>query len=255
MTNREPRFSDSFLHISGETPAATLTPGATTGTEITFTAGSSVFASTDVGRIIQFRGDDQFHRALITGYTSGTEVTCSILRDFPDTDPITSGAWTLSRNTCDKLEHLEGETVSILVDGGTHPPRTVTNGEITLEGQYTDITIGLGYVQEIELLDVDFGSAVGTAFAARSKVNDVALELFESIGGFIGYEEKDLREIVFREGTDTMNEGIPLFTGTKTPRPKGGWRDSIKTLVRQTDPLPLTVLSIVIRGQVSDSTG
>lgn len=260
VTNREARFSDSFIHTSGETPAGTLTPSATTGTGVTFTAGSSVFASGDVGRVIQYNNTDSQgvltrSRALITSFTSGTEVDATVLRDFPDTSIISSGNWTLSNNVCGKLDHLEGEQVSILVDGGTHPAQTVTNGSVTLNGQYTDITIGFGYVQEIELVDIDFGSAVGTAYGGRSKVNEIFLELFETMGMFIGFDEDTLREVVFREGNDTMNEGVPLFTGTKTPRPKGGWRDTIKTLIRQVDPLPLTVLAIVIKGTVSDETG
>lgn len=253
--NRLAAFSDSHVHYSGEKPATTLTPSATTGTGINFTAGGSVFASTDVGRIIQYKNGTIYSRALITAYTSPTVVVATVLRDFPNTSAIASQSWTLSTNTYDKLDHLEGETVSILADGGTKPSQTVTNGTITLTGQYTDVVIGLGYIQELELLDIDFGSAVGTAYAARGKVNEVDIDLFESMGGFIGYDENSLTEIVYRDGTDIMNEGVPLFTGSKTPRPKGGWRNSIKTLIRQVDPLPLTVLGIVIKGQVSDATG
>ena len=254
--NREANFSDSHIHFTGEKPAATLTPAATTGTGINFTAGSAVFTSADVGRIIQHKnGDGIYSRALITEFTSTTVVVATILRDFPSTSAIASQSWTLSMTDYDKLDHLEGETVSILADGGTQPSQVITNGMITLSGQYTDVTIGLGYIQEIELLDIDFGSAVGTAYAARSKVNEVDIDLFESMGGFIGYDEDSLTEIVYRQGTDIMNEGVPLFTGSKTPRPKGGWRDSTKTLIRQIDPLPLTVLGIVIKGQVSDATG
>ncbi len=260
VVNREAEFSDSHIRFTGEEPATTLTPAATTGDAIEFTAGSAVFASTDIGRIIQYKnldsnGDPIFSRALITTFTDTTHVDANILRDFPNTSAIVSGAWTLSTTLYEKLDHLEGETVSILADGGTQPSQVVTNGAITLTGQYTDVTFGLGYIQEWELLDIDFGSAVGTAYASRSKVNEVDLDLFETMGGFIGYDEDSLTEIVYRQGIDIMNEGVPLFTGSKTPRPKGGWRDSIKTLYRQSDPLPVTILGVVIKGQVSDATG
>ena len=254
--NREAAFSDSHVHFTGEEPTATLTPAATTGTGINFTAGSPVFTSTDVGRIIQYKnGDSVYSRALITAFANSTVVVVTILRDFPNTSAIASGSWTLSTTDYKRLDHLEGETVSILADGGTQPSQVVTNNQIILSGQYTDVIIGLGYIQEIELLDIDFGSAVGTAYSARSKVNEVNIDLFESMGGFIGYDEDSLREIIYSQGNRIMNEGNPLFTGSKTPRPKGGWRDSIKTLIRQTDPLPLTVLGIVVKGEVSDSTG
>ena len=46
-------YSDSHVSFSGEKPDATLTPAAVTGLSITFTAGSSVFSSSDVGRLIR----------------------------------------------------------------------------------------------------------------------------------------------------------------------------------------------------------
>lgn len=251
-SNKLAKFSDSFVNFTGEEPATTLTPGATTGDGVTFTAGSSIFTASDVGRVIQ-NGRSGGKAKIVT--QSGTTCTANILRDFSSTDAIASGAWTLSNNTYDKLDHLEGESVSVLADGGTKPKATVTNGSITLSNQYTDVTIGLGYTQEIETLDIDFGSQVGTAFGSRSKINEVGIYYFESVGGFIGYDSDSLTEIVFREGTDIMNEGVPLFTGLKSLRPKGGWRDKNKTLIRQTDPLPMTILGMVVKGQVSDQTG
>lgn len=72
-------------------PAATLTPGATSGTGVTFTADASVFAWGDVGKKIT-AGDGV---ATITGYTSGTEVTASISAAFASTDPIAQWWWRL----------------------------------------------------------------------------------------------------------------------------------------------------------------
>jgi hypothetical protein len=252
-TVKNAKFADSFIYTSGEEPAATLTPAATTGSSITFTAGSAVFAATDVGRIIQ---NGQYGgKALITAYTDTTHVDADILRDFTDTSAIAAGSWTLSKILYDKLDHLEGETVSILADGGVQPQQTVTNGAVTLANQYTDVCIGLGFTQEFELLDIDFGSDTGTAYGSKSKVNEVVLDFFESMGGAIGYDSSKLTDIVFRDGTNLMNEGVPLSTGEIFERPIGGWQDSNSTLFRNTDPLPSTVLGMVVKGQVSDQTG
>lgn len=72
-------------------PAATLTPGAVTGTDITVTAGSSVFSAGDLGKFIFGNGGV----ARITKYTSGTSVKVKILVDFYDATAIASGSWTL----------------------------------------------------------------------------------------------------------------------------------------------------------------
>lgn len=72
-------------------PATTLTLGAVTGTGVTFTAGSSVFLSGDVGRLIT----SGVGRASITAFVSGTVVTCDIMDDFSSTGPIASGSWAM----------------------------------------------------------------------------------------------------------------------------------------------------------------
>ncbi len=80
-------------------PAATLTPGAgattvdTTG--VTFTAGSAVFASTDVGRQIVNRESGGTGKATITGFTSTTVVTATIDEAFDNLTAIASGDWRL----------------------------------------------------------------------------------------------------------------------------------------------------------------
>jgi len=81
-----------------KTFAATLTPGATTGTGVTFTASAAVFLSntpndeaSDVGKQII----SGVSKAVITATVSDTVVTADIIDDFADTDPIAAGDWAL----------------------------------------------------------------------------------------------------------------------------------------------------------------
>lgn len=75
--------------ISGGT--ITLTPAATTGDSINFTASSACFLEGDVGRVIKYGAA----RALIVTYTNTSVVAADILSAFPDTDPIPAGEWLL----------------------------------------------------------------------------------------------------------------------------------------------------------------
>lgn len=75
------------------TPAATLTPAATTGTGINFTASAAVFTSADVGKTLENQAGTGV--ALITGFTSTTVVVATITTDFPNTSAIASGSWRL----------------------------------------------------------------------------------------------------------------------------------------------------------------
>lgn len=70
---------------------ATLTPGATTGDGVTFTASSAVFLAGDVGRIIISGAA----RATIVTFTDTTHVDADIIDDFPDTNPIAADDWRL----------------------------------------------------------------------------------------------------------------------------------------------------------------
>jgi hypothetical protein len=75
----------------GYKPAATLTPAATSGTGINFTASAASFLDTDVGRqLINLGG---VGRAVITAFTSTTVVVCTIIENFPSTSAIASQSW------------------------------------------------------------------------------------------------------------------------------------------------------------------
>jgi GH35 family endo-1,4-beta-xylanase len=79
-------------------PAATLTLGAMSGAGVSASAGSAVFASTDVGKVI-VSGNGA---AVIVSYTSSTAVTVNITAAFGGTS-IGSGAWSLQLSRTDAL--------------------------------------------------------------------------------------------------------------------------------------------------------
>lgn len=90
----------------GLEPNTTLTPGATTGTGVTFTAGAAgTFLASDAGRVIVSGAS----RASIVTYSSGTQVVCDILDAFASTDPIASGSWEIQGSP----------VVSVTPSGGT----------------------------------------------------------------------------------------------------------------------------------------
>ena len=78
--------------LATSNPSETLTASATSG-NITLTAGGSVFTSDHVGQFVE--SNDNFGRAKIIKYVSGTEVKAATDVPFFSTDAIASGAWTL----------------------------------------------------------------------------------------------------------------------------------------------------------------
>lgn len=138
------------------------------------------------------------------------------------------------------LDHLIGKTVDIVGDGAVYPQKVVSaGGAVDLEGSSgcTDIEVGLPYESELETMRPEFPIS-GTSQGIPKHWSEVYVRLYKSIGVTIGDEM-----IPFRVSDDYMGEGVETFTGDKRVS-KLGWDKEGRIRVRQTQPLPLTVLSI-----------
>jgi len=171
--------------------------------------------------------------------------------DFTETDNTTfnfldsqleySGSAT---TTITGLEHLEGQAVSILADGSTHPDKTVSSGAITLDRSSTKVKVGLSYTSLLQTMRLDAGAANGTSQGKTKRIYDISLRLFESVGVEVGPDLSNMERIPFRSSADDMDTAIPVFTGDKEIEFRGNYETDGFIFVRQTQPLPLTVLSL-----------
>lgn len=242
-------FADSCYTYSGYKPTTTLTPSAVSGSSITFTAGAATFADTDIGRHIR----SGTGIAVIKTYSNNTTVTANIVSNFSSTSAISSQSWSLSTNYVTDLHHLEGETVSILADGGKHPDRVVTNGRVELQNQSTFCTVGLGYRRIVETLNIDDGTVFGSGLGAKSQVNKVTVDVLNSVGFSIGSSSSNAKVIEFRRTSDLMSIGSPVFTGLIDVPPFIGFDDEYKVYIEHTAPLPLTIRALNLKGFINDS--
>ena len=154
--------------------------------------------------------------------------------------------------TLSNLEHLEGQVVSILADGATHPDRTVTSGSITLDRSAKNVKIGLNYISLLQTMRLDAGSQDGTSQAKTKRIYDITVRMFETIGVEVGPNLSDMERIPFRSSADLMDEGIPPFTGDKEVEFRGNYETDGFIYVRQTQPLPFTILSLYPRLVTND---
>lgn len=143
------------------------------------------------------------------------------------------------------LDHLEGETVSILADGATHPDKIVASGSITLDRSATKVHVGKGFVTDIETMPIDAGQAEGTAQGRTKRISTVTLRLYQSVGAEIGSEPGNLDRIPFRSSADLMDTALPLFTGDIRAAFPKGYGTNISMYIRQSQPLPLTILALI----------
>ena len=145
------------------------------------------------------------------------------------------------------LSHLEGQTVSVLANGATHPDVTVSSGQITLARSATKVKVGLPYTSLLQTMRIDAGAQNGTSQSKTKRIYEITARLYESIGIEVGPDLNNMERIPFRSSANAMNSGISVFTGDKEIEFRGNYETDGFIFVRQTQPLPLTVLSLYPR--------
>lgn len=148
-------------------------------------------------------------------------------------------------DTISGLSFLEGKTVNILADGAVHPQRTVTGGSITLDVEASKVQIGLPIEADLNTLPLAMQIDSGFGQGRYKNINKVWIRVHESSGIFVGPTADKLTEAKQRTtepwGTPPAlkSEEIPVLL---TP----AWADSGQVFIRQSDPLPLTIVSLTM---------
>ena len=150
------------------------------------------------------------------------------------------------------LAHLEGQTVSVLADGATHPDKVVNSGAIVLERAASKVKVGLSYTSLLQTMRIDAGSQNGTSQSKTKRIYEITARLYESIGVEIGPDLANMERIPFRSSANAMDSGINVFTGDKEIEFRGNYETDGFIFVRQTQPLPLTILSLYPKLQTND---
>lgn len=147
------------------------------------------------------------------------------------------------------LDHLEGKTVSILGDGAVRPPQVVVGGEVELDAPASKAHVGLPITADIQTLPVVLEMAAYAQGRAKN-VNQVFLRVFQSLGINAGPALDQLTEYQTRT-TETFGSPPDLKDGEVQVTVEGNWEnDGAQVYVRQTDPLPLTIVNLTLELEV-----
>jgi hypothetical protein len=237
-------FLDSQLNYSGAT--STL-DGAITNSDTTITLDdASSFTTTGTikigSEIITYTGKSSND---LTGCTRGTNSTTAAAH--------VNGKEVLQVvNSFAGLSHLEGETVSVLADGSTHPNKIVSSAAITLNRFVNKAKVGLSFISLLQTMRIDAGSQNGTSQSKTKRIYEITLRLYESIGVEVGPDLSNMERIPFRSSANPMDSGIAVFTGDKEIEFRGNYETDGFIFVRQNQPLPLTILSLYPKLQTND---
>lgn len=152
-------------------------------------------------------------------------------------------------STLTGLSHLEGQMVDILGNGAVYASQIVTGGQVTgLSPQVTRAEVGLHFDSTLLTMRPEAGGDNGeTAQGGRKRFSSVIVRLDSSIGVTINEEQVELRT-----PDDPMDGPVPLFTGD-VKAANLGWDTDARIMVKQTQPLPLTVLCIIGDLDVNES--
>jgi hypothetical protein len=151
------------------------------------------------------------------------------------------------------LNHLEGVSVTILADGAAHADKTVTGGTITLDRSASKIHIGYGYTSLVETLRMEAGAEDGIAQGKIKRIHGVTARFYQTVGAELGPDINNLDRLPFRDSSMNMDQAVPLFNGDKEISFPSGYDNDAKIVIRQTQPLPMTVLAIMRRSNTFDA--
>ena len=251
---------DNFFVDSGATYNGTNTNGSQTvtisggtnytkGEDLTVTANYNLFNAppsvADKDDAIVLVDGTDLYRLTILSTSSQTVATAKIDKDLPVSLRNTGiTTYEVARNVISGISWLEGKTVNILADGAVHPQKTVSSGAITLDRAASVVHVGLPYNSDLNTLPMALQvEAVGQGRVKN--LNHVWLRVLESSGIFAGPSADQLVEAKQRT---TEPYGSPPNLKTQdikimlTPQ----WQDNGQLFVRQTDPLPLTVVALTL---------
>ena len=152
------------------------------------------------------------------------------------------------------LEHLEGKRVAVIADGQAlytgveDEAPVVTSGAIELPqpagvAGYVHVHVGLPYTPEIETLAIDAPGQEGRD--AKKRVGTVTLLVHQSSAAFeVGHEPRMRRhERQAWEPTGLVDDTLEVHISPEYTK-----HGSVK--LRVIEPLPLTILGIIPRGEM-----
>ena len=130
------------------------------------------------------------------------QVDCGITYDSTATDTVSG------------LDHLEGETVKLMVDGNSHPDLVVASGAVTLVNDVTGSTIqvGLGNSWALKTQRPEAGGKDGVAQGKQKRITGIVIRLLNTLGLKFGPTATEYNEHDFDQG-QSYDAVTALYSG------------------------------------------
>jgi hypothetical protein len=165
---------------------------------------------------------------------------------FVDSGITYSGA---AVTTLSGLTWLEGKTVAVLGDGAVLSQKVVTAGAIELEQACSKVQVGLPITADLRTLPLTAQIDAGYGQGRTKNINKVWLRVNKSSGVSSGPTLGQLVEFKQRT-TEVYGSGPDLITDEIEITLEPSWQQGGQIYVRQSNPLPVTVVSMTIEAAI-----
>lgn len=138
-------------------------------------------------------------------------------------------------NVFNDYAHLAEESLAILADKSVYPNQVATGGTITLDVSVSVIEAGFPFISVLVELEpiLEDGQNLGLPIS----YSDISINVLNTIGLTLNE-----RPLSFRDVGDLMDTAVDEFSGEKVAT-IGGWTANHLLTLKQTQPLPCTILS------------
>lgn len=151
------------------------------------------------------------------------------------------------------LTWLEGMTVTAVADGAVLPDLVVKDGAVDLPQPAKTVWIGLPYETELKTLPVNVGaqdSSYGRGYLKN--IRRVSLRVVNTQGIEVGPTTDTLKPIRTRS-MENIGTDPALKSGVIDVTPLGNWQADGSIVIRQSEPLPFTLISHSVEAVVGEA--
>ena len=144
------------------------------------------------------------------------------------------------------LGRLNGMTVDTFIDGEPAGSVDVANGIAVLPQTGTNVVVGLPYTTTIRPMSVDFG-----AIASKSAINEILIRFRNTLGGEVSQDGENWSKVEQVQPVILTDTPLSLLSSDYQATPHSSWGRKTSISVRQTQPLPMTILAMRLKTKTS----
>ena len=161
------------------------------------TAAADVFEAAHAGHYIVYKTETgkEYGYFKIEEVLSSTQVRVSLLSNgfYPEN----WNSWYISFDEIGGLTDFEGQTVSVVADGGYLGEFVVTDGKIGFDREMTSCVVGLSYAGILKSFNLGLVVNARNLQTAKKRIAEFALRFVHSAGVKIGTDLSDMQDVQY----------------------------------------------------------